>query len=200
MLEGQMSILGGVIGTYIADGEIPGPMGTAYKALLPYQTFHTKTRDIAIGVGSDRLWQVFCPAIGLAHFADDARFATNAARSANRRALVDALQAAFLTKAYEDWEPILIEAGVPVGAINTIGDLVQHPQVRARGALVETKHPTAGRLRVVGPPTRLSETPGVLRRAAPLLGEHTREILRDIGIDAAELARHEASGVIACAG
>ncbi len=64
MLEGQMSILAGVIGTYIADGEIPRPMGTAYKALLPYQTFHTKTRDIAVGVGSDQLWPVFCPRLG----------------------------------------------------------------------------------------------------------------------------------------
>ena len=200
MLEGQMSILGGVIGTYIADGEIPGPMGTAYKALLPYQTFHTKTRDIAIGVGSDRLWQVFCPAIGLAHFADDARFATNAARSANRRALVDALQAAFLTKAYRG----LGADSDRSGRAGWRHQYDRRPRSTSAGArpwcACQTKHPTAGRLRVVGPPTRLSETPGVLRRAAPLLGEHTREILRDIGIDAAELARHEASGVIACAG
>jgi crotonobetainyl-CoA:carnitine CoA-transferase CaiB-like acyl-CoA transferase len=199
MLEGQMSILSGVIGTFIADGEIPRPMGTAYKALLPYQTFCTATRDIAVGVGSDRLWQVFCRAIGLAELADDARFATNAARAANRPALVDALQAVFLTKSYEDWESILIGAGVPVGAINTIADLVDHPQVRARGALVESEHPTAGRIRLVGPPARLSETPGALRRPAPRLGEHTREILSGIGVDAAEIARHEAAGVIACA-
>jgi len=199
MLEGQMSILSGVIGTFIADGEIPRPMGTAYKALLPYQTFRTATRDIAVGVGSDRLWQVFCRAIGLAELADDARFATNAARAANRPALVDALQAVFLTKSYEEWESILIRAGVPVGAINTIADLVDHPQVRARGALVESEHPTAGRIRLVGPPARLSETPGALRRPAPRLGEHTREILSGIGVDAAEIARHEAAGVIACA-
>jgi len=199
MLEGQMSILSGVIGTFIADGEIPRPMGTAYKALLPYQTFRTATRDIAVGVGSDRLWQVFCRAIGLAELADDARFATNAARAANRPALVDALQAVFLTKSYEEWESILIRAGVPVGAINTIADLVDHPQVRARGALVESEHPTAGRIRLVGPPARLSETPGALRRPAPRIGEHTREILSGIGVDAAEIARHEAAGVIACA-
>ena len=174
-------------------------MGTAYKALLPYQTFHTKTRDIAIGVGSDRLWQVFCPAIGLALrrrcSVRDQRGAVGESSRARRRAA-----GGIPHEGVRGLGADLIEAGVPVGAINTIGDLVQHPQVRARGALIETKHPTAGRLRVVGPPTRLSETPGVLRRAAPLLGEHTREILRDIGIDAAELARHEASGVIACAG
>jgi crotonobetainyl-CoA:carnitine CoA-transferase CaiB-like acyl-CoA transferase len=113
--------------------------------------------------------------------------------------LVEALQAVFLTKSYEDWESILIGAGVPVGAINTIADLVDHPQVRARGALVDSEHPTAGRIRVVGPPARLSETPGALRRPAPRLGEHTREILTGIGVDAAAIARHEAAGVIACA-
>jgi formyl-CoA transferase/CoA:oxalate CoA-transferase len=105
----------------------------------------------------------------------------------------------FLTKKYEEWESILIDAGVPVGAINTIADLVDHPQVRARGALVETEHPTAGRVRVVGPPARLSETPGALRRPAPRLGEHTKEILTGIGVDVAEVARYEAAGVIACA-
>jgi crotonobetainyl-CoA:carnitine CoA-transferase CaiB-like acyl-CoA transferase len=199
MLEGQLSILSGVIGTYIADGEVPGPMGTAYKALLPYQTFRTRTRDVAIGVGSDRLWRIFCEAIGLPELAGDARFATNALRAANRRALVDALQAAFLTKSYEEWESILIEAGVPVGAINSIADVVEHPQARARGALVDTDHPTAGRVRVVAPPVRLSETPGTLRRPAPRLGEHTKEVLGGIGMDAEQIARLEAAGVIVCA-
>jgi crotonobetainyl-CoA:carnitine CoA-transferase CaiB-like acyl-CoA transferase len=199
MLEGQLSILSGVIGTYLADGEVPVPMGTAYKALLPYQTFRTRTRDVAIGVGSERLWPIFCGAIGRPELAADPRFATNKVRVANRRVLVDVLQSVFLTKTYEEWEAILIAAGVPVGAINTIADLVDHPQVRARGALVDSDHPTAGRVRVVGPPVRLSATPGAVARPAPRLGEHTKEILTAIGVEAPELARLEAAGVIACA-
>ncbi len=87
---------------------------------------------------------------------------------------------------------------MPVGAINTIADLVEHPQVHARGALVETEHPTAGRIRVVGPPARLSDTPGALRRPAPRLGEHTKEILTAIGLDSEAVARHEAAGVVLC--
>jgi formyl-CoA transferase/CoA:oxalate CoA-transferase len=196
MLEGQLAILSGVIGTYIADGEVPGPLGTAYKALLPYQTFRTKTRDIAIGIGSDRLWRLFCPVLGLSELADDPRFASNAARAANRPALVDALQRAFLTKSFEEWEPRLLDAGVPVGAINGIDDVVAHPQVRARGAIVETEHPSAGRVRVVGPPVRLSNTPGELRTPAPRLGEHTEAVLREIGVDPPRLAALRATGVI----
>src|SRR6476619_3413207 len=88
MLEGQLGILSGMIGAYLADGVIPQPMGTAYGALLPYQTFRTKTGDIAIGIGSDKLWRTFCPLVGVAHLTDDSRFVTNAARNANRAALV----------------------------------------------------------------------------------------------------------------
>src|SRR5262245_49012311 len=89
MLEGQLGILSGMIGAYLADRIVPGPLGTAYGALLPYQTFQTRSRDIAIGIGSDKLWRTFCPLVGLAHLADDPRFVTNAARKANRPSLID---------------------------------------------------------------------------------------------------------------
>ncbi|MFL5362784.1 MAG: CaiB/BaiF CoA transferase family protein, partial [Myxococcales bacterium] len=132
MLEGQLGLLDTVIGGYLADGIVPGPMGTAYKALLPYQTFRTRTGDIAIAVGSDSLWRIFCPLLGLEDMRDDPRYATNAARSANRATLIERLQAAFLLRSYEEWEAILLPAGIPMGAINTIDRAVDHPQVAAR--------------------------------------------------------------------
>jgi crotonobetainyl-CoA:carnitine CoA-transferase CaiB-like acyl-CoA transferase len=197
MLQGQLGILSGMIGAYLADGIVPGPLGTAYGALLPYQTFRTRTRDIAIGIGSDKLWRVFCPLLGLAAIADDPRYVTNAARNANRPSLVAALQDAFLTKTYEEWEAILLPAGVPMGAINTIDHVVAHPQVSARGALVECTHPVAGTIRMVGPPVRLSETPGTVRAPAPLLGEHTEQVLRErLALSDAEIARLQRAGVI----
>jgi crotonobetainyl-CoA:carnitine CoA-transferase CaiB-like acyl-CoA transferase len=190
MLEGQLGILTGAVGAYFADGIVPKPMGTAYGALLPYQTFQTRTRDIAIGIGSDKLWRTFCPLLGLAHLADDPRYVTNAARNANRPTLIAALQDAFLTKTYEEWEAILLPAGIPMGAINTIDAVAAHPQVAARGTLVECEHPIAGRVRSVGPPVRMSETPGAVRAPAPLLGQHTDEVLRArLGLADAELAR-----------
>jgi crotonobetainyl-CoA:carnitine CoA-transferase CaiB-like acyl-CoA transferase len=200
MLEGQLSILSGVIGTYLGDRIVPQPMGTAYAALLPYQTFRTKTRDIAIGVGSDKLWRTFCPLIGLEALVNDSRYVSNAARHANRASLVEALQQAFLTRTYEEWESILLPAGIPMGAINTIDHVVDHPQVTARGALVEIAHPSVTSVRIVGPPVRMSGTPGSVRTPAPLLGEHTDAVLRErLGLSDSEIADLREAGAIGAA-
>jgi formyl-CoA transferase/CoA:oxalate CoA-transferase len=197
MLEGQLGILSGMVGAYLADRIVPGPLGTAYGALLPYQTFRTKTRDIAIGIGSDKLWRTFCPLVGLAPIAGDPRYVTNAARNRNRPSLVAALQEAFLTKTYEEWEAILLPAGIPMGAINTIDRVVEHPQVAARGTLVDCTHPVAGTIQMVGPPVRMSETPGAVRAPAPLLGEHTDQVLRErLGLTDDEIATLRNDGVI----
>jgi crotonobetainyl-CoA:carnitine CoA-transferase CaiB-like acyl-CoA transferase len=197
MLEGQLGILSGMIGAYVADGVVPKPLGTAYGALLPYQTFRTKTRDIAIGIGSDKLWRSFCPLLGRPDLVDDPRYVNNAARNANRPSLVAALQDAFLRRTYEEWEAILLPAGIPMGAINTLDAVVAHPQVAARAALVECEHPVAGRTRMVAPPVRMSDTPGAVRLPAPLLGEHTDEVLRSrLGLDDGELARLRRERVI----
>ena len=197
MLEGQLGILSGMIGAYVADGIVPGPLGTAYGALLPYQTFRTKTRDIAIGIGSDKLWRAFCPLLGLDALTDDPRYVTNAARNANRPSLISALQGGFLAKTYEEWEAILLPAGVPMGAVNTLDAAVAHPQVAARGAVVESTHPVAGTIRMTGPAVRLSETPGSVRSPAPLLGEHTEQVLRErLALSEGEIARLRSAGVI----
>ena len=197
MLEGQLALLHGMIGGYLADGIVPEPMGTAYKALLPYQTFRTRTRDLALAVGSDKLWRIFCPLLGLDDMLDDPRYATNAARGANRASLIARLEEVFLTKTYEEWEALLLPAGVPMGAINTIDTVVEHPQVKARGMLVECEHPIAGKVRIVGPPVRLSETPGAIREPAPLLGQHTDQVLRErLGLGDDEIARLRRAGAI----
>ena len=197
MLEGQLGLLQGTVGAYLADGEVPQPMGTAYKALLPYQTLRTQTRDLALAVGSERLWKIFCPLLGLNEMTDDPRFATNQARNQNREALIHKLQEVFLTKPYEDWETLFVAHGIPVGAINTIDSVVEHPQLQAREAIVEVEHPVAGTVSMVGVPVKLSETPGRVRAPAPLLGQHTDEVLQHyLDLKEAEIAALREAGAI----
>ena len=197
MLEGQLSLLGTMLGGYLADGELPTPMGTAYKALLPYQTFRTKTRDLALAVGSEKLWKVFCPVIGCPELADDPRYRTNADRANNRDSLLAKLQDVFLTRTYEEWETLLLAHGIPIGAINNLAQVVAHPQVAARQALVEMDHPRAGKVRMAGAPVRLSETPGSVRTPAPMLGEHTDAVLQELlGLGAEEIAALRGAGAI----
>jgi formyl-CoA transferase/CoA:oxalate CoA-transferase len=197
MLEGQLGLLQGTIGAYLADGELPQPMGTAYKALLPYQTFRTKTRDLALAVGSERLWRIFCPLMGLERLLDDPRYARNADRNEHRDTLIATLQDIFLTRPYEEWEALFLQHGIPVGAINTIDKVVEHPQVKARGALVECDHPVAGKVHMVGVPVKLSATPGRVREPAPMLGQHTDEVLRHyLKLDEAAITALRAAGAI----
>ena len=197
MLEGQLSLLGQMVGAFLADGEHPEPMGTAYKALLPYQTFRTKTRDLALAVGSEKLWKAFCPAIGCPELAGDPRYRTNADRARNRDSLIAKLEEVFLTKSYEEWETLLLAKGIPMGAINSIAQVVEHPQVQARGTLVDMDHPRAGKVRMVGAPVRLSSTPGAVRTPAPMLGEHTDEVLGQLlGLGAEQIAALRTAGVI----
>ncbi len=197
MLEGQLSLLGTTFGNYFANGEIPRPMGTAYPAVVPYQTFHTKTRDLALAIAGEKLWKILCPVIGCPELANDPLYRTVPDRARNRETLIPRLQQAFLTRTYEEWEPLLLENDIPVGAINNLAQVVEHPQVKARGSLVEFDHPRAGRVRAVGTPVRLSKTPGAMRTPAPLHGQHTHEVLREVlGMNADELAALSAAGVL----
>jgi formyl-CoA transferase/CoA:oxalate CoA-transferase len=197
MLEGQLSLLGTAIGNYFANGEIPRPMGTAYSVVVPYQTFHTKTRDLALAVAGEKIWRKLCPTIGRPELADDPRYRTTTDRMRNRDSLVPTLQEVFLTRRYEDWEPLLLANDIPVGAINDLAQVVEHPQVRARGSLVDFDHPKVGHVRAVGSPVRLSKTPAAMRMPAPMHGQHTAEVLRDVlHMNADEIAALAAAGVI----
>jgi formyl-CoA transferase/CoA:oxalate CoA-transferase len=197
MLEGQLTLLDHSLGIYLADGVLFGRMGTAYRTIVPYQTFRTRTEDLALAVGSDALWRTFCPLIGAPELTDDPRYITNAARVANRVPLLARLQEIFLGRTYAEWEAILEPAGIPVGAIRTLDRVVAHPQVKARGVLQDSRHPAAASAPVIAPYFRLSATPGGVRSPAPLLGQHTDAVLSDrLGLGRDELEGLRSRGVL----
>jgi formyl-CoA transferase/CoA:oxalate CoA-transferase len=197
MMEGQLALLGTAIANYFADGKVPRPLGTAYSVVVPYQTFHTKTRDLALAIAGEKLWRKFCPVIGCPELLDDPRYINTVERSRHRDALIPKLQEVFKTKTYEEWEALLLANDIPVGAINDIAQVVEHPQVQARRSLRDVNHPSVGKVRVVGSPVRLSRTPAKEPSPSPVLGQHTHDVLRDVlGLGDEEIVRLEAEGVV----
>jgi crotonobetainyl-CoA:carnitine CoA-transferase CaiB-like acyl-CoA transferase len=188
MLEGQISLLSTALSGYFASGVVPHPMGTSYTVVVPYQTFHTRTRDLAIAIAGEKIWQQFCPTIGCPELLEDPRYETTHLRVQNRDTLVPKLQEIFLTRTYHEWEELLLARDIPVGAINDLAQVVEHPQVKARGVFQEVHHPTAGTIRCAGSPVRLSKTPAIRPMPSPRLGEHTREVLGEmLGLDPTQI-------------
>ena len=195
MMEGQLALLTTAIANYFADGEVPRPMGNAYAVVVPYQTFQTRTRDLAIAIAGEKLWQILCPVIGCPELLQDARYRSTHERARNRDTLIPRLQQIFLTRTYEEWEKILLANDIPVGAINDVAQVVEHPQVKARGVVHEVDHPRAGKVRVIGSPVRMSGTPAKKPTPSPTLGQHTSEVLKDVlGISDDEIARLKSAG------
>ncbi|MBS0326977.1 MAG: CoA transferase [Proteobacteria bacterium] len=183
----------------LATGVSPGPTGSAHVLTAPYQAFAAADGWINIGGANQANWERIAEVLGHPEWCADARFASNAARMANRPALVAAMSAVLSTRGRTDWLAAFDAAGVPAGPVHSIGEALAHPQMRARGMVVETTHPRAGVTRSLGCPIHFSATPTRVGRAAPMLGEHSRAVLHEHGYADAEIDALEAAGVIASA-
>lgn len=199
MLDSMVSAMTSNFANYLGSGELPAPMGTAFKQIVPYRTFPTADRDIAVAVASDKLWAAFCGAIGRPELTADPRYATNPLRVQNRGELEPMLLDLFRRRPCREWQERLDAAGVPCTPVRTLEEVCADPQSEARGLFPTLPHPTAGSSRVTGTPVKMSDTPGRTRYAAPLLGQHTRAVLHSLlCLDKATLDRLAAEKIIVC--
>lgn len=172
----------------LATGISAGPMGSAHPVAAPYQAFPTRDGWINIGAISQANWERAAAVLGRADLPQDARFSSNGDRIRNRDALVAEMSAALAERGTDDWVARFEQAGVPAGPVKTMGQVLEDPQVMARGMLIEVDHPVAGSVTALGCPIKFSRGDGVTRRGAPLYGQDTEQVLAELGYTADEIA------------
>jgi crotonobetainyl-CoA:carnitine CoA-transferase CaiB-like acyl-CoA transferase len=180
MMDTVMSTMLPSFARYLASGVVPKPMGTLFEGIVPYRNFVCADREITLAVASDKLWKSFCAAIGRADLAEDAAYKTNPLRVQNRGVLEPILEAMFKLRPAADWVELLARQGVPATMVRNLKEVVDDEQTTARNMTPTVEHPVAGAIRVLGVPVQLSETPGRIGSASPLLGADTSAILRSL--------------------
>lgn len=182
---------------WFATQRSPEPTGSAHILTAPYQAFEASDGWINIGGANQTNWERICDVLGHPEWRSDARFLTNSDRMAHLDVLVDLMNAVVRTRTREQWQAAFDAAGVPAGPVHTIGEALSHPQTVARGMVVEVEHPQAGTTRAIGCPIHFSASPDRSSTPAPLLGQHTREVLREFDLPEAEIDALVAEGVVA---
>lgn len=163
--------------------------GNRYPLLAPYELFQTKDEPLVIAIGNEEQWKELCTIIGREELVDDPRFRTNSERikEENRKQLIELISSALKERGVSDWLKLLWEKGIPAGKVNKIEELREDKHLRERGVFVNVKHPVLGYIEIVAPIPKLSETPGSVRMPAPILGEHTEQVLLELGISREEI-------------
>lgn len=180
MLDCQVAVLENAISRYLVSGSVPGPLGNRHPSITPFASFTAKNGHLIVGAGNDRLWEKLCNLLGRPELIKDERFDNNSKRTANVKELMPILNSIFIAKTIEEWITILEDAGLPCAPINTVDKVVNDPHIKAREMIVEVDHPVAGHLKMPGVPVKMSATPGAVERPAPMLGQHTSEILKEV--------------------
>jgi crotonobetainyl-CoA:carnitine CoA-transferase CaiB-like acyl-CoA transferase len=196
MLDATAALLTYQAGNYFTTGESPGRLGNRHPTIVPYETFRTSDGEIVVAVGNDGIWRRYCEAIDHPELAADVRFATNRDRRERYDELKALLETAMAARTREEWLQRFHDAAVPCGSVRDVAEVLQDPQLHARGMIAEVEHPTIGRVNVIGSPLKLSETSASVRTAPPTLGQHTDAILGELGYDRSAIANLRTAGVI----
>ena len=182
--------------TYFATNEVSGPLGSAHRMIAPYQAFATQDGYINIGAANQNNWERMCRAIGQEDLLEDERFTSNGERMVHIKELTPIMEKTFKAESTSHWLVLLEGAGVPTGPIYKVDQVYADPQVKARDMAVEVDHPIAGRIRNIGVPVKLSDTPGSVRKAAPVLGANTDDVLAQFGFSESDIAGFKESGAV----
>ncbi len=196
LLDAQLSWLTYTAGSFFATDENPARYGSAHPSIVPYQPFATADGFLMLAVGNDRLWQQFCDAAGIPELAVQPGFATSAERVINRETVIGRVAEIMAGRTTAEWMRLLEAAGIPAGPINSVAQALTDPHVNARDMVVTLDHPTAGAVTMTGNPAKFSVTPGEMRSAPPLLGQHTDEVLRSLGYTERRIAEMREQGVV----
>lgn len=172
------------LGPYFLTGENPTRFGSQHSQVAPYQAFEVSDGWIVSGIWGEGTgkWEKFCEALESTELLDDERFTSNVLRVKHRDELAELLSERFKQRTAAEWEPRFVERGVLFTPVNTFSDVIDHPQTKALGLVKTVVHPTAGELKQIAPAVLMSDTPGAIRRPPPLLGQHTVEVLTELGL------------------
>lgn len=197
LLDGQISLLANYVPGFFVTGIPSGPVGVGHPQLAPYQLFETADGHLIIACLTEEFWRRMCHALQLDDLIDDPRFRRNADRVHNRKELIPLIQKVVSKYTSSTLAELLDQADVPSGPVNSLAELFENPQVIENEMILDLHHPRAGHYKAVGMPVKLRGTPARVQRAAAELGEHTREVLREFGIENSMVDRLITKGVLA---